>query len=106
MPSVVSYLPELAEGDVADEAAEHLDGRALCADNAVADHSGHHAEVADAPGLHPLVRRDKGFSLLVTASVMARVDVKVDERDSLAFAGARECAFEAGKQFAEASETW
>jgi hypothetical protein len=37
---------------------------------------------------------------------MARVDVKVDERDSLAFAGARECAFEAGKQFAEASETW
>ena len=68
--------PELREEDGLDEPAEHLDGRPLRADDAVADHAGDDAVVADAPLLAPLVELDERLGEPVQRVVLAPLDVE------------------------------
>ena len=52
---LVADAPQLREEDVLDQPAEHLHGRALRADDRVADHAGDDLVVPDPPEVDPLV---------------------------------------------------
>ena len=76
------------KNDVVDQAAEHLDGRALGADDGVADHAGDDLVVPDPPEVDPLVPFDQRLGELVELLVLATVDVDVGERTARPARGA------------------
>jgi hypothetical protein len=68
---LVADAPELREEDVLDQPAEHLDRRALRADDRVADHARDDLVVADPPEVDPLVELDQRLGELVELLVLA-----------------------------------
>src|SRR4029078_3913516 len=80
---LVPDLPELREEHGLHEPAEHLDRASLRSDDAVPDHPGDDAVVADPPGLAPLVDLDHRLREAVQRIVVATADVQLREREPL-----------------------
>ena len=77
---LVAHPPELREEHVVDQPAEHLDGRALRADDGVADHARDDLVVPDPPEVDPLVPFDQRLGELVERLVLAPAYVHVRKR--------------------------
>ena len=84
---LVAELPELREEALVDQPAEHLDRRALRADDRPADDPLDDDEVAHAPDDDALVPLDQELGELVELLVLAAARVDLDERQARGLAG-------------------
>ncbi len=99
---LVADVPQLGELHLLHEPSEHLDRRALRADDGVADHAPDDAVVADAPRLHALVELDQPFGELVQVLVLAAVHVELGEGQAGLLARRVECGAESRQRGAQA----